>query len=383
MYPGTEVATNWPKNGPPVVWQKQVGPGFSGPVVAAGKLILFHRIEDKETSEALDAKTGKQFWSFDYPTAYRDDFGFDEGPRATPAIVDGRVYTFGAEGMLTCVDAEHGKKLWSVDTKVEFHTAKGFFGRASSPLVEGEAVIMILGGKAGAGLVAFDRKNGKVLWKTTNDEASYSSPVAATINGQQVVLAVTLSELAGVEPASGKALFGYPFRPPIRSSVTAATPVVNGNEIFISASYNTGAAMLRVAGASTMSVEKVWASEDALSCHYATPILHNGFLYGIHGRTDPGFEPAASLRCIEWKSGKVQWERQNFGAATLMLVGEALLILNERGELLRVATSPTGYKETARAQVLPNQVRAHPALADGLFYARSKDKLVCLDLTKR
>jgi hypothetical protein len=163
----------------------------------------------------------------------------------------------------------------------------------------------------------------------------------------------------------------------MRSSVSAATPLVIGNLIFISASYGTGAALLE---GSETGVKKLWASDDALSNHYATSIHHNGFLFGIHGRTDPGFEPPASLRCIELKSGKVRWEKAGFGAAILTLAGNDLLILTERGGLIRAPASPDAFKPAAEAQVLPNQVRAHPAFADGLLYARSKDKLFCFDL---
>src|SRR4051812_35734639 len=133
VYPGADLATSWPKDGPPILWQRKVGAGFSGPAVASGRLILFDRVDDKEIVECLDAITGKAVWTFDYPTAYRDDFGFDEGPRATPAISDGHVYTYGAEGVLTCLDLAFGKKIWSLDAKTDFHVPKGFFGVACSP----------------------------------------------------------------------------------------------------------------------------------------------------------------------------------------------------------------------------------------------------------
>ena len=381
IYSGTELADHWPKEGPAVVWQRQVGQGFSGPSVAARKLILFHRVEDREVVECLEAATGKALWNYGYATAYRDDFGFDEGPRATPTIADGRVYTYGAEGVLTCLELESGKKLWSVDAKSDFHTPKGFFGIACSPLIEGNALLVNVGGRSGSGIVAFDKSSGKVLWKTTDDEASYSSPLAGTFGGRRVALVLTRSELVAVEPANGNLSFRFPFQPPIRNSVTAAMPLVIGDLIFLSASYGTGAALLRVKedGAG---VEKVWSSDEALSSHYATSVERDGFLYGIHGRTDPGFEPLASLRCVELKTGKLRWEKEGFGAATLILASRELLILTERGELVRVAASPEGFRSLARAQILSNQVRAHPALADGLYYARSKDKMVCLDLRK-
>jgi outer membrane protein assembly factor BamB len=378
--PETNLADTWPTDGPPVVWQQPVGQGFSGPTVASGGLVLFHRLNDKETVERLDAKTGKKVWSFDYPTGYRDDFGFDEGPRATPAIADGRVYTYGAEGVLSCLDFATGKNLWTVDARTEYHAAKGFFGIACSPLVEGNAVLVIVGGRDGSGVVAFDKRSGKTLWKASNDEASYSSPVAATINGHRYGFFLTRAGLLAADPASGKVFFHYPFRPAMRDSVSAATPLVIGDLVFLSASYGAGALLLKIR---ENGPEKVWSADDTLSNHYATSVYHNGFLYGIHGRTDPGLEPPASLRCVELTTGKVRWEQAAFGAATIILAGDQLLILTERGELIRASASPSGYEPHARAQILPTQVRAHPALADGLFYARSKDKLVCVDLRKR
>lgn len=379
VYSGSDLSTAWPKDGPPILWQRKVGQGFSGPAVASGKLILFHRIDDKETIECLDASTGKTLWTFDYPTAYRDDFGFDEGPRATPAMSDSHVYTYGAEGILTCLDLISGKKIWSVDAKANFHAPKGFFGIACSPLVEGNAVILNIGGGEGAGIIAFDKLTGKILWKATNDQPSYSSPVAATINNRRYVFVLTLGNFIALDPATGKILFQYPFRPPIRSSVTAAVPLVIDDQVFLSASYGLGAVLLKIG---QNGPQKIWSGDDILSNHYATSVYHDGFLYGIHGRTDPGFEPPPSLRCVELKTGKVRWQQDDFGAATLTLAGDQLLLLTERGELIRAPASPAAFKPTARAQILPTQVRAHPALANGLFYARSKDKLICLDLRK-
>ncbi len=376
VYSGPALAASWPKDGPPVVWQRKIGQGFSGPVIASGKLILFHRIEDKETVECLDANTGKALWTFDYPTAYRDDFGFDEGPRATPAIADDRVYTYGAEGILTCLELASGNKTWSLDVRKEFRAPKGFFGIACSPLVEGNAIILDIGGD-GAGIVAFNKLTGKLLWKATNDQPSYSSPVAATISNRRYLFVLTLANFVALDPANGKVLFQYPFRPPIRSSVTAAAPLVVDDQVVLSASYGLGAVLLKI---TTTGPEKIWSGDDILSNHYATSVCLNGFLYGIHGRTDPGFEPPASLRCVELKTGKVRWQQDAFGAATLTLAGDQLLILTEKGELIRAPATPSAFRPLARAQVLPTQVRAHPALANGLFYARSKDKLVCLDL---
>jgi outer membrane protein assembly factor BamB len=379
VYAGTDLADTWPADGLKPVWKKDVGSGWSGPVVSGGKLILFHRLGDKETVECLDAGSGKPIWSGDYPTAYVDSFGFDNGPRSTPTIVDGRVYTFGAEGMLTCWDINNGKQIWQVNTREQYHSDKGFFGMVCSPLVEGDAVILNVGGtrgkNEGAGVAAFDKTDGHLLWKATNHEAGYSSPVVATIGGQRRVLSLTRGGLVDLDPKTGDVRSIFPFRSRSEASVNAASPVVVGDQVFITATYGTGATLLKLDGAKP---QAVWANDDSLSAHYATPVYKDGYLYGFHGRQEQG----ASFRCIELKTGAVKWSRDHVGAGTVMLAGDDLLILHERGELIRAAASPDAFKLKSRAKILEPEVRAYAALAGGYYYARDTQKLVCIDLRK-
>jgi outer membrane protein assembly factor BamB len=372
-YTASDIADSWPKTGLPILWKKEVGQGFSSPVVSGDRLILFHRVGNQEKVECLDAKTGRGLWSFDYPTNYRDDFGFDEGPRATPTIDSGRVYTFGAEGMLHCLDFAAGKKIWSIDTHQKFSVAKGFFGAAGSPLIEGKAILLNVGGSSKAGLVGFDKETGSVLWTATNDEASYSSPVAATMDGARQVFFFTRNGLTDVDPVTGRVQFQFPWRARIRASVNAAVPLVIGNWIFLSASYETGAVLLEVTGSH---VKKLWSSDEALSNHYATSIHYEGYLYGFHGRQEYG----PSLRCIELKTGKVQWSQEGFKAGTITLAGKSLLVLRENGELLLAPASPKEFHPAARAQLLPATVRSYPALANGCLYARNEKTLICVNL---
>jgi outer membrane protein assembly factor BamB len=374
VYTGADLAAVWPKDGPPVVWRKSIGHGFSGPAVADHQLILFERIDDKEVVACLDARTGEPKWTYSYPTAYVDDFGFDDGPRATPCLDHGRVYTFGADGMLSCLDLADGRKLWQVNTKNEFHPRKGFFGAACSPLVEGGAVLLNVGGQDGAGLVAFDKATGRVLWKSSDDEAGYSSPTAATIQQRRYAFFFTRAGLLAVDPADGKIQFHYPWRSKMDASVNAATPLIIDDSIFLSASYGTGAILLRVRG---NAVEKVWSGDDILSNHYATCVFDRGFLYGLDGRADQG---VPNLRCVELKTGKLRWQAEGVGAATVTLAGGQLLILTEAGELIRAPATPEAYKPGERVQIMPAGVRAYPALAGGFLYARSKDKLYCVNL---
>jgi len=361
VYDGPPLSETWGPRGPSVVWRKAVGQGLSGPVVAGGKVV-----------EALDAATGGTLWEYGYPTTYRDDFGFDEGPRAVPVVADGIVYTVGAQGQLHAVDLETGKRVWSVDTQARYQVPKNFFGTGGSPLVEDGRVIANIGG-AGAGIVAFDAKTGDVLWTATDHPASYSSAASATINGVRDAVFLTRTGLVGLDPSTGAVRFEQRWRARSASSVNAATPIIVDNTIFVSAEYGPGAGLLRVNGTQ---LSPLWASDEVLSNHYATSVYRDGYLYGYHGRQEFG----PSLRAVEFRTGTVMWSEEQFRAGSILLAGNRLLILREGGELVLAEATPEAFRPLARAQILPPTVRAYPALADGLLYVRNDDTLVCLDL---
>jgi outer membrane protein assembly factor BamB len=375
------LATSWPTGGPRKVWQKRVGQGFAGPVVVGDRLILFHRVANEETVDALDTKTGEVRWHYAYPTSYRDDFGFDEGPRAVPVVVNNRIYTFGAEGQLNALDLATGRRIWNVDTKSRFNVRKGFFGAAGSPLVEDGRVLANVGGMdgtKGAGIVAFNADTGAVMWTATNHEASYSSPVGATFGGKRTAVFFTRQGLIGLEPATGSVLFQRSWRSRTSASVNAASPLIVGDLIFVSATYETGAAVVRVQGSE---LKELWSSDEALSNHYATSVSYDGNLYGFHGRQE--YNP--SFRAVALNTGKVLWSEDRFRAGTVTLAGDKLLIMRETGELVLAAASPQAFKPVARAQILPATVRANIALSDGFMYVRNgdtrdSDTLACLDL---
>ena len=381
VYSGPPIAKAWPAGGPRRVWQKPIGTGFAGPVVAGDRLVIFHRVADEEVVDALDARTGAPRWHFAYRTSYRDDFGFDEGPRAVPVIAQNRVFTFGAEGQLHALDLATGRRIWSVDTMRRFQVRKGFFGAAGSPLVEDGRLIANIGGRDGvkdAGVVAFNAETGDVLWTSTNHEASYASPVGASFGGHRAVVLFTRQGLVALAPSNGAVRFQKSWRSRSSASVNAATPVILGDQIFISATYETGAALLRV---KDDALSEIWSSDEAMSNHYATSVVLNGFLYGFHGRQE--FNP--SFRAVELATGKVRWSEDRFRAGTVTLAGDRLLILRETGEMVLADASPQAFHPIARAQILPPTLRAHPALADGFLFVRNSDTnnhdtLACFDL---
>jgi outer membrane protein assembly factor BamB len=373
-YAGPPLSENWGPSGPKVVWRKPVGQAFAGPAVVQNRVLMFHRVGNEEVLESLDAKTGTSAWRYAYPTNYRDDFGFDEGPRAVPVVADGIVYTFGAQGQLHAVDLAKGTRVWSEDTMKRFNVPKGYFGAAGSPLVEGGRVIANVGGDK-AGIVAFEAKTGKIVWTATDDDASYSSGMGATIGGRRSAIFLTRDNLIGLDPATGSIQFQRRWRARIAASVNAATPLVVGDSIFVSAQYGPGAGVLRVEGSKLVDV---WASDEALSNHYATSVYHDGYLYGYHGRQEFG----PSLRAVEFKTGAVKWSQDQFRAGSITLVGDRLLIIREAGEMLLAPASPQGFKPLTRAQVLPGVVRPLPAIADGFVYVRNENTLICLDLRR-
>jgi outer membrane protein assembly factor BamB len=385
IYTGAPIAPSFPRSGPPLLWKRDIGAGFAGPAVVAGKLVLFHRVNNRETVEAMDAATGKTVWTFDYPTSYRDDFGFDEGPRAVPVIAGGRVFTHGADGWLHGLDFATGKKLWSVDTRRVFDAPKGYFGVASSPIVDGDRVMVNVGGKtglgapkpgAGGGIVAFDAASGKTLWTSTSDEASYSAPVMADIGGQRTAVFFTRTGLVALNPADGTVRYQYRWRARMAASVNAAAPIVVKDQIFLSASYGTGAVLLQVAN---NAVKAVWSGDESMSNHYSTSVYRDGYLYGFEGRQEFG----QSLRCVELATGKVMWNVDGFGAGTLLIAGDSLVITRESGELALATVSPKAFRFNARAPLIPGVIRAYPALADGRYFVRNDRQLSAFDLRAR
>ena len=305
VYSGPPLAESWPSGGPRLVWRKQVGQGFAGPAVAGNRVILFHRVGREEVVDALDARTGALQWHHAYPTSYRDDFGFDEGPRAVPVVVDNRVYTFGAEGVLSALDLATGKQVWSVDTQRRFNVRKGFFGQAGSPLVDDGRVIANVGGTDGgksAGIVAFNAGTGAVLWTVTNHEASYSSPVMGTFGGKKLARVLHASgtrsaSILRTAPRSSSDRGGRGRRAP------STPPRPSSSTIWFSFRRPTRPARRSCACRAARSTP-LWESDDMLSNHYATSIYYDGHLYGFHGRQEFG----QALRAVELKTGKVELE---------------------------------------------------------------------------
>jgi outer membrane protein assembly factor BamB len=372
----TGLLLDWPRGGPPKLWEKPVGEGYSSPVIVGDRLILFHRVGNQEVVECLHPATGKPTWKFGYPSDYRDSYGKGDGPRSTPVIAGKHVFTLGAGGQLHCIELETGKKVWERSITTDYQVKESFFGVGTSPLVEKDRLLLNVGGGTGAGIVAFDVQTGKEVWKAADDDASYSSPVAATIDGVRQAVFLTRAGVVIVDPDTGKVRFTKPFRSRLGPSVNAATPVVVDDLVFFSSEYGVGGMLLKV---NRNGADEVWNAKTALTCHYNTAVHRDGFLYGIDGRQEGG----AELRCVELRTGKVRWGRPGSGCASLILADGHLFAMFENGELALIEATPAAYREKARFTALAAPVRAEIALADGRLYARDNGKLCCWNVKKR
>ncbi len=398
--PETGILTSWPAKGLRVVWQLPAGEGYAMPAISQGRLFLFDRHGDRARLTCRKSTTGESLWSYEYPTDYVDSYRYSGGPRCAPLVDGDRVYLHGVEGMLTCLRVADGSVVWQVDTVKHFGVAQNFFGVGSTPVIEGDLLIVPVGGAEekdgeakpnGSAIVAFDKLTGKVRYRMGEELASYSSPVLATIGGRRWGFAFARGGLLGFDPATGKQDFHYPWRADVRESVNAANPVVVGDRVFISETYGPGSALLKVKPGG---VEEVWtdrkksARDKSMQCHWCTPIYRDGYLYGDSCR----HPNTAELRCIELATGKVMWRERGLLHTSLLYVDNHFIGLTEDGILLLLNVNSEKYDEVARWEVrvpttpgkepepLEYPCWGAPVLSHGLLYLRSRDRLVCLEL---
>ena len=360
---------------PEIEWEHSIGNGFSGPVVSNGHVVISHRKGNRAVTDALNIEDGKPVWAYEYETDYVDDFGFDNGPRAVPLIHSKSVFIFGAEGMLHSLDAKSGELIWKRNLRKELGSSKGFFGRACSPIIIGNTLIIQAGGK-GCGIIGLDPAKGTLKWKATDHEAGYASPIASKIGNQEIAILFTRTGFLCIEAISGKILIEKAHRATMHASVNAASPVlIKPDEVFLSACYGVGASVWKI-NPENRKINKLWELKNQLDSHYATPVQFEGHLIGYHGRQETGTE----IRCIESSTGKVKWSSGRIPAGSITLANKTLIILTERGEMILAPANTDKFKPSARGQVLGAETRAMPALSNGRFFARDKKKLVSIKL---
>jgi outer membrane protein assembly factor BamB len=371
------------KKAPKAAWRFAVGPGFSAPVVADGRVFIHAQIKEKEQEEviALDAKTGRKLWRKKYDRApFQSVIG--SGPRATPAVFLDHVYTYGITGLLTCFEAKTGKQMWQVDTYKKFKAKLPRYGVCCSPLIEGNRLVVSVGGK-GTAFVAFDIDNGEVLWKGLDEPPSTTSPVVVTYNPRanetrRDVVFMSGKGLVGVNPVTGNFCWDYAVAD--RPFGSTPTPACVDN-LIVTSSMKHGAIAVRLTREKDrLTASPAWKNAK-LTCSFSTPVVvGKDQIYLVTSVTSP--EVTSTLRCVDLKTGKELWNQPKVGKhhAGLLRTGDnKLLMLTEDGTLKLLQANRKAYRELAKAKVCGPTFVA-PALAGGRLYVRDGDEVVCLKL---
>jgi outer membrane protein assembly factor BamB len=400
----TGIVDKFPENGPPIVWRTKIGGGYAGPAVVGDRVYVMDYVRKEGTVQndpgtrtelkgtervlCLDAKTGEIVWKHEYDRPYA--ISYASGPRCTPAVHDGKVYTLGAEGNLYCLDAATGKPLWSKDFQKDYGAPCPIWGFTSHPLVEGNKVFCLVGGK-GSVVVAFDKDTGKEVWKALDaPHAGYCPPTMITAGGKRQLLIWTPLAINGLNPETGEVYWSEPLEPQYEMSVSA--PVKHGDLLYVSGIGDVGG-VWRL-DSSKPAISEVWIGDNKTAVYTcnSTPIVEDGIIYGCDCR-------GGQLRGVELATGKRLWEtfkpttgdrRASHGTAFLVKNGNRYFLFSEQGDLIIANLSREGYEEISRFHLLEptseafgrDVVWSHPAFANKCLYARNDKEIVCVSLAK-
>lgn len=383
----THLLKSWPSSGPKMVWEVKHGNGHAPAVVSGDYLVMIHEMDGREVIECLQPETGKRYWKFDYPVGLGSNYGIPDAPRSGPVIDGDLVFTVGVRGDLHCLKLKSGELVWKKNLDQEYGPAPLFFGRGSCPLVYGDQLIVNVGGQMS--VAGFDKQTGKLLWSTKHDwQASYASPVPATIHGKKRVLVfaggMTKPPVGGllcIDPESGALEAAFPWRAKMYTSVNAASPVVLENSAFITESYTEGGALVDFAPDGSAKLR--WKARR-FDSHFTTPVAHDGYLYGVAGTA------GTEIVCYEIETGREMWrdgiELPNalLGRASLLRVDGAFLCIGDQGTLLWLDLTPAGAKILAQAQLFrAPETWGIPTVSRGLLFVNQNamgSRLICYDL---
>lgn len=369
------------------LWKTETPTGFSSFAVAGEKAYTIVTAEDdgnpSETLLCLDGRTGKELWSKALAIAPKYDGGGNagdkgndggDGPRSTPVIDDGLVYAIDANLGVHCFKADSGEIVWQRDVLNDNAGVNIKWQNAASPLIDGNVLLMAGGGR-GQALLGLDKKTGDVIWKGENDLMTHATPILADIHGVHQAIFFTQEGLVAVDPQKGGVLWRAPF--PYKVS-TAASPVVFEDIVYCSAGYGVGAGAFKISkSGSGLSAEPLWRRENECFNHWSTPVVKDGYLYGMFSFKEYGKGP---LACVDIRTGKDMWKKDGFGPGQVILAGDKIIALSDKGEVVIADTNPQKYTELKRDDVLKGKVWSYPVLAYNHLFARSTEEGVCLQL---
>ncbi len=366
---GVRLATDWNRRPPRLVWKQPVGAGWSGFAVARGIAVTQEQRGDQEMVVAYDLATGRPRWSHS-DTARFESTVAGPGPRATPTISRGRVYTVGSTGVLNCLDLDTGRRLWKRDIGTENDASQPDWGRSGSPLAIDDLIVVSAGGANGRSLVAYHRETGDPVWHEGSDFVSYSSPLEATLAGIRQIVILNQASVTGHDPATGRILWQHPW--PGQQPTVSQPVVLSGDRVLLSAGYGVGSKLLQIAGGADggLSARLVWETPQ-LKAKFTNLVVRDGVVYGL----DDGI-----LVALDAESGQRRWKSGRYGHGQVILAGDLLIVQTEEGEVVLVEPRPESHHEVARLTVFTQKTWNPPALAGQFLLVRNDLEAACYEL---
>jgi len=365
----TGLLKQWPAEGPALVWKATgAGRGYSSFSISNGRLYTMGLRGDREFIVAFDVATGKEAWATAHGSAFHNDQG--DGPRGTPTVDGDRVYAFGGNGDLSALEARTGKIVWTKNVLKEFGARNITWGISESPLVMGNKVLVNAGGP-GASIVALNKSDGTVIWKSQSDEASYSSAIPLEINSITQVVFFTAERAVGLDTKDGRLLWEY--SKPSNRTANVATPIVRANRVFISSDYGTGGGVVEIKPDNK--AEEIYFTKDMRN-HHSSSVLVGDYLYGFS---------SAILTAMKFDTGEVAWRDRSVGKGSLVYADGHLYCLSENGVVGLVEATPAGYKEKGRFRIQQGSLPTwtHPVVAGGRLYLRDQDTIYAFDVREK
>lgn len=378
---GLVLERDWQTTPPRKLWRQPIGAGWGTFAVVNGWAVTLEQHGDDEAIVCYEVRTGRQQWRHAYPARHVTLLG-GLGPRSTPTIHEGRVYAFGATGRLTCLEGADGREVWHEDvlarcgTKAEDQGSLVSWGRAASPLIVGDRVFVPGGGPEDGpwhSLLAYDRHDGRLLWKGGERQIAYGTPALVTLAGVQHVSLVLQDYAAGFALADGRLLWETPWNGKSYGDANNSQTVPIGpSRLLLSKGYGQGSELLEfTASGDRLEPRVVWKNIGVLKTKFTNVVLHDGLAFALSDGV---------LECVDVATGKRRWKKGRFGQGQILGVGDLLLVLAEDGELLLVSASPDDLREWGRIEALQGKTWNHLCLTGRLLLVRNGEEAACYEL---
>jgi outer membrane protein assembly factor BamB len=369
-YDEMPIRTNWPPGPLTPLWRQPCGGGYASFAIAGEMAFTIEQRRAHETVVAYHVETGRELWTQSWPAEFTEPLGGD-GPRATPAYDEGRIYALGALGEFQCLDAISGRIIWRRNIQEDNHAPQLTYGMSASPLIIGSNVVVVPGGRPAKCVVAYNKNTGARAWGALDDRAAYTSPMLVNLAGNAVLLVVTKDRAVGLRPDTGDLLWEFPWVVLHNNRNTAQPIIVGTNRVFLSAGYGTGCALIEVTASNAdWNVREVWRNKN-LKNKFTSSVLWQNYIYGLDEDI---------LTSLDASTGARLWKGDRYGYGQLLLAGDQLIILSGSGELAAVKASPQGHNELIRFPAIRGKTWNHPALGAGRLLVRNSAEMACFDL---